>query len=75
MVCLSKQYLFKFFEGCLPQLLLGPLLNTLSHIFPQLRKERSRDHQNCTEYAKWININCKFQITVLLKKKISIRKV
>ena len=31
MVCLSRPYLFKFFKGCLPQILLGPLLNTLSH--------------------------------------------
>ena len=23
---------FKFFKGCLPQILLGPLLNILSHI-------------------------------------------
>ena len=32
MVCLSKPYPFKFFKGCLPQVLLGPFLNTLSHI-------------------------------------------
>ena len=25
-------YQVKFFKGCLPQILLGPLLNTLSHI-------------------------------------------
>ena len=31
-VCLSRPYPFKFFKGCLPQILLGPLLNTLSHI-------------------------------------------
>ena len=24
--------LYKFFKGCLPQILLGPFLNTLSHI-------------------------------------------
>ena len=33
MICLSRPYLFKFFKGCLPQILLGPLLNTLSHIW------------------------------------------
>ena len=33
MVRLSKPYPFKFFKGCLPQILLGPFLNTLSHIF------------------------------------------
>ena len=32
MVCLSRRYPFKFFKGCLPQVLLGPLLNTLSQI-------------------------------------------
>ena len=32
----SRPYPFKFFKGCLPQILLGPFLNTLSHIDPQL---------------------------------------
>ena len=35
-VCLSRPYHFKFFKGCPPQILLGPLLNTLntlSHIW------------------------------------------
>ena len=30
--CLSRPYSFKFFERCLPQNLLSPILNTLSHI-------------------------------------------
>ena len=30
--CWSRLYPFKFFKGCLPQNLLRPLLNTLSHI-------------------------------------------
>ena len=25
-VCLNRQYLFKFFKGCLPQILFGPFL-------------------------------------------------
>ena len=29
----SRPYHFKFFKGCLPQILLSPFLNTLSHIF------------------------------------------
>ena len=33
MVCLSRSYHFKFSKGCLPQILLGPFLNTLSHFF------------------------------------------
>ena len=32
MVCLSKLYPFKFVKGCVPQILLGPLLNTWTHI-------------------------------------------
>ena len=32
MVCLSRSYHFKFFKDCLPQILLGPPLNTLSHL-------------------------------------------
>ena len=32
MVCLSRPYPFKFFKGCLPQNLLSPLLNLLSHL-------------------------------------------
>ena len=32
-ICLSRPYSFKFLKGCLPQILLSPLLNTLSHIF------------------------------------------
>ena len=27
----SRPYHFKFFKGCLPQMLLGPFLNTLTH--------------------------------------------
>ena len=30
--CLSRPYPFKLFKGCLPQILLAPLLNTLSHL-------------------------------------------
>ena len=32
MVCLSRPYPFKFFKGSLPQNLLRPLLNALSHL-------------------------------------------
>ena len=30
--CVSRPYSFKFFKGCLPKILLGPFLNTLSHL-------------------------------------------
>ena len=29
---LGRQYPFKFFKGCLPQILFGPLVNTLSQM-------------------------------------------
>ena len=32
MICLSRPYHFIFFKGCLPQILLGLVLNTLSQI-------------------------------------------
>ena len=32
MACFNRSYPFKFFKGWLPQILLGPFLNTLSHI-------------------------------------------
>ena len=31
-LCLSRPYSFNFFKGCLPQILLCPILNTLSQI-------------------------------------------
>ena len=34
MFCLSRPYQFKFCKGYLPQILLGPFLNTLSHLRP-----------------------------------------
>ena len=38
MVCLSRPYNFRFSKGSLPQILLGPFLNTLSHILFILKK-------------------------------------
>ena len=38
MVCLSRPYPFKFFKGCLQQILLGPFLNTVSHITLNLQQ-------------------------------------
>ena len=32
MLCFSKSYPFKFFKVCLSQILLGPFLNTISHL-------------------------------------------
>ena len=33
---LGRPYPFKFLKGCIPQILLGPFLNTLSHMYFQL---------------------------------------
>ena len=58
LICLCRPYPFRFFKGCLPQMLLGPFLNTLSQMmrlsklceywmghvkFPVERFERHRD--------------------------------
>ena len=32
MVCLSRPYHFKYFKCCLPEVLLGPFLNNLTHL-------------------------------------------
>ena len=37
MVCLSRPYTLKFFEGYIPQNLLSWLLNTLSHMYIQVK--------------------------------------
>ena len=37
MVYLNRPYHFKIFEDCLPQILLGPFLNTMTHTKRQLR--------------------------------------
>ena len=37
-VCLSRPYPLKVFKGCLPQILLGQFLNTLSHIILKVLK-------------------------------------
>ena len=38
----SKPYHFRFFKGCLLQILLGPFLNTLTHIVLLLRRFAAR---------------------------------
>ena len=38
----SKPYHFRFFKGCLLQILLGPFLNTLTHIVLLLRRFAGR---------------------------------
>ena len=50
MVCLSRPYSFKLFKGYLPQILLGPFLNTLPQM-AQLKKQRS-------SLFLWKGLNC-----------------
>ena len=33
MVCFGRPYHFKFFKGCLPEILLGPFLNDLTQLY------------------------------------------
>ena len=49
MVCLSRPYPFKFFKGSLPQILLGLLLNTLSHISVGLDLFGCLSHEFCLQ--------------------------
>ena len=39
MIYLSRPYPFRFFKDCLPQTLLGPLLNTLSQMKQILKQQ------------------------------------
>ena len=43
-------YQVKFFKGCLPQILLGPLLNTLSHI----------ENYVSNSFPEWSKFNTEF---------------
>ena len=42
-ICLNRPYHFKFFKGCLPQILLGSFLNTLSYIYDAKGSKKSRN--------------------------------
>ena len=37
MISLSRPYRFKIFKRCLPQILLGPFLNTLTHLLLEIQ--------------------------------------
>ena len=41
MVCLSRLYYLIFFKGCLPQILLGPFLNILSHMMFEFKVDQN----------------------------------
>ena len=67
MICLGIPYLFRFSKGCLPHILLGPFLKTLTHIRfcngildISSRPERWLKTENVTMLAfAWINWDLK----------------
>ena len=50
MTCLSRLYYFKFFNGSLPQILVGSFLNTLTHLFLPLDLSVNG---HCKKYMKY----------------------
>ena len=44
-ICLGRPYHFKFFKGCLPQILLGPFLNILPYVWHYI--SFSKDLETC----------------------------
>ena len=56
MICLSRPYPFKFFKGYFPQLLFGPLLNTLNHfiITKEFEEEISCLGENNEKYKTFL---------------------
>ena len=51
MVCLGRTYDFRFFKGCLPQILLGPFLNILYHLMLVIIVKYSETCTQRTLYA------------------------
>ena len=43
----GRPYHFKFFKGCLTRILLGPFLNTLTHMIEPFLKRISAFYRNC----------------------------
>ena len=59
--CLSRPYPSKSFKGCLPQILLGPFLNTLSHIWKQFLIEKKVIKKSitiCRGIFWYVSITC-----------------
>ena len=49
----NLEFTFKFFKDCLPQILLGPLLNTLSHITEAYLEPCQTSQTDC-KYSYWL---------------------
>ena len=62
MVCLSRSYQFKFFKYCLPQILLGPLLHTLTHMINLYLKSLFEKHV-C---FKMLSLNLKYDLNITI---------
>ena len=60
MICPSRSYHFKIFKVCLPQILLYPFLNTLTHINT---KPRGNGNSEYWIYSKFVMLN--FAIHIL----------
>ena len=58
MVCLSRPYTFIFFKGCLPQILLGPFLNTFFHFI--LFFPTTQLHQRIPNFQKFYTLQSVF---------------
>ena len=65
MVCYSRPYSFKFFKGCLPQILLGPFLNTIPHIYYFREKASIADFWQDPKYASQMSYASTFHFRSL----------
>ena len=54
----DRSYHFKFFKGCLPQISLGPFLNTLSHLYTS----NNANNSNNTLSHLYISNDTKFVV-------------
>ena len=43
----------KYFNGCLPQILLGPFLNNLSHMFDMVLNAPQRESMECFRFQRF----------------------
>ena len=64
MVCLGRPGHFTFFKGCLPQILFGPFLNTLTHSFHYLKPKFLKNtlevvHSQCRSFSRKIYLYLK----------------
>ena len=50
--CLSRPYPFKIFKGCLPQILLGPFLNTWAQIW----LNDSPEEFTLVDYRRYVDV-------------------